>query len=33
MTAAAVCGRIVEEVREHIWRQADDITLITAKVM
>jgi sigma-B regulation protein RsbU (phosphoserine phosphatase) len=34
-TAAAICGRIVDEVREHIreQRQADDITLITAKVL
>ena len=34
-TAAAICGRIVDEVREHIreQRQADDITLITARVL
>jgi len=31
-TAAPICGRIVDEMREHIreQRQADDITLISA---
>jgi serine phosphatase RsbU (regulator of sigma subunit) len=34
-TATALCRRIVHQLREHIreQRQADDITLITAKVL